>query len=128
MGENFDLLVWRAGKVDRDGYILTAKALKELADGLIPGVEISCNFDFHTVVGHIVQPWIDGDDLYVTVTISDPEAIKALHEGGTALRPGFQIERQRYRAHETIVEGISMSYVSLMSTPLPLPGDQCEDS
>lgn len=128
MGENFDLLVWRAGRVDRDGYIFTTEALKGLADGLIPGAEISFNFDFRMVVGYIVQPWIDGDDLYVTVVIIDPKIIKALREGKVVLRPGYHIARRSYRAYRTIVEEVGAAYVSMMVSPIPLPGEQRDDS
>ena len=124
MEENFTALVWRANAEDAHGDTFTTDALKGMADGLIPGSEVFFNFDFRRVVGHIVQPWIDGDNLYVTVTFTDPEIIEALRDGKASIRPGFSVEGMHLEDGHSIIDAIGTTHVAVTPNPLPLPGDQ----
>lgn len=124
MGENIEALVWRANEADVNGDVFTADALRGMADGLIPGSEISFNFDFQRVVGYVVQPWIDGDDLYMYATFDDPEILEALRDGKAAIRPGFSIEAEHQEDCGRVIDAVGVVHVAVTPNPMPLPGDQ----
>ena len=123
MSQNVDALIWRAGAPDAYGDVLTLESLEQMAQGLKPGDEITLDFDFRNVIGHLVQAWIQGNDLYATITVDDLYAQDA-RDGKLALRPGFRIAAQHADADGVrIVDKIDITHVSLTSNPLPLPGE-----
>lgn len=125
MAENFDLLVWRANVADAHGDIVTAKALQEMADALPFGMGVPLNFDIRQIVGKVVAPWIKDDELYVNVSISDPDVIAAIKSNRVALRPMFRVDASHVDDDEAIwyVDSIRAAHVSITTDPMPLPGD-----
>ena len=128
MSQNVDALIWRAGASDAYGDVLTLEALETMAKALKPGDEITLDFDFRNVIGHLVQAWIQGNDLYATVSIDDLYAQDA-RDGNLAVRPGFRIAAQHMDADGVrIIDKIDITHVSLTPNPLPLPGEAGADS
>lgn len=121
---NIDILVWRANQEDANGHMLTYDALLGMAEGLTPGSEIFFNFDFRRRIGHVIQVWIEGDDLYVTAAIDEPVHFEALRDGKTAIRPGFSIEAEHQEDGRRVIDEVGVTHVSATTSPMPLPGDQ----
>lgn len=126
MGENIDVLVWRAEEIDSHGDLLTPKALQDMADRLIPGTAIPFNYDIRCPVGYIVAVWIDGKDLMATVRITDSGVVDAIKNGRAAIRPGFEIAEQHADngPSNRVIDHITQANVSVTVTPMHLPGDQ----
>ena len=127
MGEHFETVVWRSGKVDTNGDLVTDEALEQMAASLQqpPGVGVSSNFDFRRVVGHVNRAWVDGHDLYVDTTFDDLHIAELLLQGKAAIRPGFAIEKMRWDdGHELVViEQVGQVHISVLTNPMPLPGE-----
>ncbi len=132
MSQIFDLLIWRADEVDKNGDIFTLAGLLSMADTLLPGTKITVNFDCRTQVGHIIQSWVRDKELHVTAIFTDSDAIAMIHRRKAALRPGFSIGTSRLVDGQRIIDQVEMTYVALTPTPMPLPGDRscrlCADS
>lgn len=127
MGENIDVLVWRAEEVDAHGDLLTPQALQQMANSIIPGTEISLNFDIRNMVGRVFAVWIDGKDLYVTVRVDDPGVVDAIKNGRAAVRPGFEIRESHtdnVAANKRVIDHIGQAHVSVTTTPMRPPGDE----
>ena len=123
MSENFDMLVWRANAVDANGDTLTTVALLSMANALIPGAEITRDFVFNHPVGHIVQPWVQNDELHVTAVFTDPDVIEAIREGKVSLRPGFSIGASHQVNDKRVIDEVDQASVALTPNPMPLPGE-----
>ena len=124
MSENIDVIVWRANQADANGDVCTAEALKQMADGLIPGASTPLNYGA-AVCGLLVQAYIDGDDLRAIIQVDEPRIAKGLHDETLAVRPGFQIEAcATAPCGCRVIEKIGAVYISILSSPMPLPGDK----
>ncbi len=123
---NIDVLVWRAEEIDAHGDLVTPAALQEMADSIIPGTELSLNYDIRNMVGHVVRPWIEDKELHMTVQIDDPGVADAIQNGRAAVRPGFEIIESHTDdgAATNIVDSIGQAHVSVTTTPMHLPGDE----
>ena len=127
MSENIDVIVWRANQADMSGDVFTPEALKQMADGLIPGALIMLNYEMGKIVGTIVQAYIDGDDLRTIVQVDEPLIAKGLHDETLAIRPGFQITASSQPSRDCrVIEKIGVVHISVLSSPMPLPGDKLD--
>ncbi len=119
-----EVLMWRANETDLHGDLMTAEALKGMAESLTEGMKISLNWDFENMVGRVVRTRIDGDDLYVTAEIDAACIRKEMSDGKLTLRPGFVMTSGWKDGEENyIIDECEKAFVSIVPKPLPLPGD-----
>ena len=126
MGENIDVLVWRAEEIDAHGDMLSPQALQDMADRLIPGTAIPFNFDLRNPVGYIVAVWIKGKDLMATVRVTDPGIADAINSGRASVRPGFEIAELHTDngSSKRVIDHITAAHMSVCAQPMHLPGEQ----
>lgn len=126
MSEDFDVLVWRANIPDSQGDQVTTKALEEMAKRMPVGQDVTFNFDFRKIIGHVKDAWVADNDLYVRASIDDPEVIELLHTNKAVMRPGFGVtESHQDTGGVRVIDSISASFASVTPDPImPLPGDQ----